>query len=80
MPGCEGDILQEPSPDAVYTAWTGAGGCQLRQVLGGWISPATSTGTLMWTESQPTQTGHSDLLREITKLSPIKSEKWPINP
>ena len=29
------DILQEPSPDAVYTAWTGAGDCQQRQVLGG---------------------------------------------
>ena len=26
----------------------------------GWISPATSAGTLMWTESQPMQTGISD--------------------
>ena len=41
----------------------------------GWISPATSAGMLMWTESQPTQTGHSDLLNEISKLSPLKSEK-----
>ena len=36
----------------------------------GWISPASSTRTLMWTESQPTQTGSSDLLSEISKLSP----------
>ena len=36
----------------------------------GWISPATSAGTLMWTESQPMQTGPSDLLKEISKLSP----------
>ena len=35
----------------------------------GWTSPATSAGTLMWRESQPTQTGHSDLLNEISKLS-----------
>ena len=35
----------------------------------GWISPATSAGTLMWTKSQPTQTGHSDLLNKISKLS-----------
>ena len=33
IPPSEGDILQEPSPDAVYTAWTGAGGCQQHQVL-----------------------------------------------
>ena len=46
----------------------------------GWISPATSAGTLMWTESQPMQTGLSDLLKEISKLSPPKSEKWLINP
>ena len=45
----------------------------------GWLSPATSAGTLMWTESQPTQTGHSDLLNEISKPSPLKSEKWLIN-
>ena len=45
----------------------------------GWRSPATSAGTLMWTESQPMQTGHSDLLNEILKLSPLKSEKWFIN-
>ena len=70
MPSREGDILQEPSPEAVYTAWTGAGGGTW-----GWISPATSGGTLMWTESQPAQTGHSDLLKEISKLSPLKSEK-----
>ena len=25
----------------------------------------------MWTESQPTQTGHLDLLNEISKLSPF---------
>ena len=73
MTGCEGSILQDPSPDAVYTAWTGAGSCQQRQEIG-WISPATSAGTLMWTESQPTQAGHSDLLIEISKLSPLKSQ------
>ena len=33
----------------------------------GWISPATSSGTLMWTESQPTQIGHSDLLGVILR-------------
>ena len=26
-----------------------------------WISPANSVGNLMWTESKPGQTGHSDL-------------------
>ena len=31
-----------------------------------WLSPTTSAGTLMRTESQPTQTGHSDLLKEIS--------------
>ena len=43
----------------------------------GWISPATSARTLIWTESQPMQTGLSDLLKEISKLSPPppKSEK-----
>ena len=46
----------------------------------GWISPATLAGTLMWTESQTTQTGNSDLLNEISKLSPLKSKKWLINP
>ena len=35
----------------------------------GWISPSTSAGTPMWTKSQPTQTGHSDLLNEISKLT-----------
>ena len=35
VPGREGDILQDPSPEAVYTAWTGAGASQQRQVLGG---------------------------------------------
>ena len=45
MPGREGDILQEPSPDAVYTAWTGAGGCQQRQVLGVDISSNLSWNT-----------------------------------
>ena len=34
----------------------------------GWISPATSSGTLMWTESQPTQIGHSDLLGVMLRL------------
>ena len=33
-----------------------------------WISPANLVGKLMWTESQPRQTGHSDLL---TKSPPI---------
>ena len=33
--GREGDILQDSSPDAVYTSGTGAGVCQQRQVLGG---------------------------------------------
>ena len=45
MPGREGDILMEPSPDAVYTAWTGAGGCQQRQVLGVDISSNLSWNT-----------------------------------
>ena len=35
VPGREGDILQEPSRDTVYTAWTGAGGCQQHQILEG---------------------------------------------
>ena len=35
----------------------------------GWISPAASAGTLMRTESQPTKTGHLDLLNGISKLS-----------
>ena len=42
---------------------------------GGWISPATSAGTLMWTELQPTQKGHSDLLNEISKLSSPKIQE-----
>ena len=50
----------------------------------GWISPATSTEpqptTTTFTESQPTQTGHSYLLKEVSKQSPLKSEKWFINP
>ena len=46
----------------------------------GWISPAALAGTLMWTESQPTHKGHSDLLNEISKLSPLKSELRLINP
>ena len=52
------------SPDAVYTAWTGAGDCQQRQILGVDIS-STSAGTLMRTESQPTQTVHLDLSNKI---------------
>ena len=79
VPGREGDILQEPSPDTVYTTWTGAGDSAAPGTWG-WISPATSAGTLMWTESQPKQAGNSDLLNEISKLSPLKSEKWLINP
>ena len=46
----------------------------------GWISPATSSGIFMWTESQTTQIGHSDLLGVMLRLSPHKSGKWHINP
>ena len=35
VPGCEGDILQDPSRHEVYTAGTGAGGSQQRQVHAG---------------------------------------------
>ena len=31
---------------------------------------------LMWTESHPTQTSHSDLVSEMSKTSPLTSEKW----
>ena len=49
VPGCEGDILQDPSADAVYTAWTGAGGCH--QIVSLFVTSAryldTSAGTLL---------------------------------
>ena len=48
VPGCEGDILRDPSADAVYTAWTGAGGCH--QFVSLFVTSAryldTSAGTL----------------------------------
>ena len=45
-----------------------------------WISPANSVGKLMWTESQPRQTGHSDLstkspqIREMAYQSLVHSQ------
>ena len=45
-----------------------------------WISSANSVGKLMWTESQPRQTGHSDLwskspqIREMAYQSLVRSQ------
>ena len=56
--------------------------CRLSAAAGTlrWISPANWVGNLMWTESQPRQTGHSDLwtkspqIRELAYQSLVHSQ------
>ena len=73
--GCQDGILQDPSPGAVYIAWTGAGGCQQCQYLG-WISPATSAGKTHVDRITSNTNRSLGFSKRSVKTSPLTSEKW----
>ena len=79
VPGREVDNLQEPSPDAVYTAWAGVGGCQQRQVLGVDISSNLSWNTHVDRITANTNWSLGFIKRNIKTKSPQIREKL-INP
>ena len=68
-------VMRVSSPRAVYTVCTGAGGCQQRQVLlGGYLQQTQLEISCGQNHSQGKQ------VTQIYELSPLKFEKWLINP
>ena len=51
-----------------------------RYLGGGYLQQPQVEHALMWTESHPTQIGHSDLLGVMLRLNPHKYGKWQISP